>query len=81
MRNQDDPLPQTRLARCSTHFAQMRLVNHWCLYESQSRLPNAGFRVPGLASGPEGGDPVASGFDVAIVRNDVIAELYPVITK
>jgi hypothetical protein len=31
--------------------------------------------------GPEGGDPVASGFDVAIVRNDVIAELYTVITK
>ena len=31
--------------------------------------------------GPEGGDPVATGFDVAIVRNDVIAELYTVITK
>jgi len=31
--------------------------------------------------GPEGGDPVASGFDVAIVRHDVIAELYTVITK
>jgi len=31
--------------------------------------------------GPEGGDPVTSGFDVAIVRNDVIAELYTVITK
>src|ERR1700757_1927410 len=30
---------------------------------------------------PEGGDPVASGFDVAIVRDDVIAELYTVITK
>jgi hypothetical protein len=30
--------------------------------------------------GPEAGDPVASGFDVAIVRNDVIAELYTVIT-
>jgi hypothetical protein len=30
--------------------------------------------------GPEGGDPVASGFDVAIVRNDVIAELYTMIT-
>ena len=30
--------------------------------------------------GPEGGDPVATGFDVAIVRNDVIAELYTVIT-
>ena len=51
------------------------------VYEGQSRLPNAGFRVPGLASGPEGGDPVTSGFDVAIVRNDVIAELYTVITK
>ena len=30
--------------------------------------------------GPEGGDPVASGFDVAIVHNDLIAELYTVIT-
>jgi len=30
--------------------------------------------------GPEGGDPVASGFDVAIVRNDLISELYTVIT-
>ena len=30
--------------------------------------------------GPEGGDPVASGFDVAVVRNDLIAELYTVIT-
>jgi hypothetical protein len=26
-------------------------------------------------------DPVASGFDVAIIRNDVIAELYTVIIK
>ena len=31
--------------------------------------------------GPDGGDPVTSGFDVAIVGNDVIAELYTVITK
>ena len=31
--------------------------------------------------GPEGGDPVAGGFDVVIVRNDVVAELYTVITK
>jgi hypothetical protein len=30
--------------------------------------------------GPEGGDPVASGFDVAVVRNDLISELYTVIT-
>ena len=30
--------------------------------------------------GPEDGDPVASGFDVAIVRNDIISELYTVIT-
>jgi hypothetical protein len=30
--------------------------------------------------GPDGGDPVASGFDVAVVRNDVISELYTVIT-
>ena len=30
--------------------------------------------------GPDGGDPVASGFDVAIVRSDLISELYTVIT-
>jgi len=30
---------------------------------------------------PEGGDPVASGFDAAIVRDDLISELYTVITK
>jgi len=30
--------------------------------------------------GPEGGDPVASGFDVAIVRESLISELYTVIT-
>jgi hypothetical protein len=30
--------------------------------------------------GPEGGDPVATGFDVAVVRNYLIAELYTVIT-
>jgi hypothetical protein len=29
--------------------------------------------------GPDGGDPVASGFDVAVVRNDLISELYTVI--
>jgi hypothetical protein len=31
--------------------------------------------------GPEGGDPVASGFDVAIVRGDLISDLYTVITS
>jgi hypothetical protein len=30
--------------------------------------------------GPEGGDPVAAGFDVAVVRNDLISELYTIIT-
>src|SRR6202040_3129918 len=30
--------------------------------------------------GPAGGDPVAIGFDVAIVPNDLISELYTVIT-
>jgi hypothetical protein len=30
--------------------------------------------------GPEGGDPVASGFDVAVVRDDLISELYTVVT-
>jgi epsilon-lactone hydrolase len=29
--------------------------------------------------GPDGGEPVASGFDVAVVRNDLISELYTVI--
>jgi hypothetical protein len=31
--------------------------------------------------GPDGGDPVASGFDVAVVRGDLISELYTVITS
>jgi len=31
--------------------------------------------------GPEGGEPVASGFDVAVVRDDLIADLYTVITS
>jgi hypothetical protein len=31
--------------------------------------------------GPEGGDAVASGFDVAIVRGDLISDLYTVITS
>jgi hypothetical protein len=30
--------------------------------------------------GPDGGDPVATGFDVAVVRDDLISELYTVIT-
>src|ERR1700694_1576094 len=30
--------------------------------------------------GPDGGEPVASGFDVAGVRHDLISELYTVIT-
>jgi hypothetical protein len=30
--------------------------------------------------GPDGGDSVATGFDVAIVRDDLISELYTVIT-
>jgi hypothetical protein len=39
-----------------------------------------GFGYLAWKLGPDGGDPVASGFDVAIVRNDVISELYTVIT-
>src|SRR3981189_515435 len=40
-----------------------------------------GFGYLAWKLGPEGGDPVTSGFDVAVVRNDVIAQLYTVITK
>jgi hypothetical protein len=39
-----------------------------------------GFGYLAWKLGPDGGDPVASGFDVAVVRNDVISELYTVIT-
>jgi len=39
-----------------------------------------GFGYLAWKLGPEGGDPVASGFDVAIVRDDFISELYTVIT-
>jgi hypothetical protein len=39
-----------------------------------------GFGYLAWELGPDGGDPVASGFDVAIVRDDLISELYTVIT-
>jgi hypothetical protein len=39
-----------------------------------------GFGYLAWKLGPDGADPVASGFDVAVVRNDVISELYTVIT-
>jgi hypothetical protein len=39
------------------------------------------FRYLAWHLGPEGGDPLASGFDVAIVHDDVIAEPCTVITK
>jgi hypothetical protein len=40
-----------------------------------------GFGYLAWKLGPDGGDPVASGFDVAVVRNDLISELYTVITR
>src|SRR5258707_10467946 len=39
-----------------------------------------GFGYLAWKLGPDAGDPVAVGFDVAIVRNDLISELYTVIT-
>jgi SnoaL-like protein len=39
-----------------------------------------GFGYLAWTLGPDGGDPVASGFDVAVVRDDLISELYTVIT-
>lgn len=39
-----------------------------------------GFGYLAWKLGPDGGDPVARGFDVAVVRNDLISELYAVIT-
>jgi hypothetical protein len=39
-----------------------------------------GFGYLAWKLGPDAGDPVASGFDVAVVRDDLIAELYTVIT-
>jgi hypothetical protein len=39
-----------------------------------------GFGYLAWKLGPEGGDPVATGFDVAVVRDDLISELYTVIT-
>jgi hypothetical protein len=40
-----------------------------------------GFGYLAWTLGPEGGDAVASGFDVAVVRDDLISELYTVITS
>ena len=79
--DQDDPLPPTRLARCSSHFAQMRLANPLVFPKANPVYQTPDFGYLAWHLGPEGGDPVASGFDVAIVRNDIIAELYTVITK
>ena len=39
-----------------------------------------GFGYLAWKLGLEGGDPVATGFDVAIVRDDLISELYTVVT-
>jgi hypothetical protein len=39
-----------------------------------------GFGYLAWKLGPDGGDPVASGFDVAIVRDSLISELYTVVT-
>ena len=39
-----------------------------------------GFGYLAWKLGPEGADPVATGFDVAIVRDDLISELYTVVT-
>jgi len=39
-----------------------------------------GFGYLAWKLGPDGGDPVAAGFDVAVVRDDLISELYTVIT-
>ena len=39
-----------------------------------------GFGYLAWKLGPDGGDPVASGFDVAIVRDSLISELYTVMT-
>lgn len=39
-----------------------------------------GFGYLAWKLGPDGSDPVASGFDVAIVRDSLISELYTVIT-
>jgi hypothetical protein len=40
-----------------------------------------GFGYLAWKLGPDGGDAVASGFDAAIVRDDLISELYTVITS
>ena len=40
-----------------------------------------GFGYFAWTLGPEDGDPLETGFDVAIVRNDLIAEFYTVIPK
>jgi hypothetical protein len=40
-----------------------------------------GFGYLAWTLGPEDGDPVETGFDAAIVRNDLIAGFYTVITN
>ena len=40
-----------------------------------------GFGYLAWKLGPEGGEPVASGFDAAVIRDGLISELYTVITS
>ena len=66
---------QAKVRELQSHMDGMVLAKASPVYQTR------GFAYLGWTLGSEDGDPVKTGFDAAIVRNDLIAEFYTVITK
>ena len=66
---------EAKVRELQSHMDGMVLAKASSIYQTR------GFGYLAWTLGPEDGDPVETGFDAAIVRNDVIAEFYTVITR
>jgi hypothetical protein len=66
---------EAKVRQLQSHMDGMVLAEASPVYQTR------GFGYLAWTLGPEDGDPVETGFDAAIVRNDLIAEFYTVITK
>jgi hypothetical protein len=66
---------EARVRALQSHMDGMVLAKASPVYQTP------GFGYLAWTLGPEDGDPVETGFDAAIVCNDLITELYTVITK
>ena len=66
---------EAKVRELQSHMDGMVLAKASPVYQTR------GFGYLAWTLGPEDGDPVETGFDAAIVRNDLIAEFYTVITK